>query len=208
MHRQVIDATRGGFMRRHLTIVGIALALGAGACGSPAETPGVATAASGTPAPSPTANVLAQYVDAQRAWVKCMREHNYNLPDPDAKGFVDLGAFLAETKLPKTDAGFIAAQQACRSFQQPVPAELGPSIPPLTAEQIANRRKYAKCMRANGMPSWPDPGPDGEWPATGALGETLSPAEAAANERALQICDPVLDGKPQGSFDPNKVGQG
>jgi hypothetical protein len=199
-------------MRRQLTITGIALVLGAGGCGSAAGSPSVATAASGTPARAPSApsastNAITQYVDAQRAWVKCMREHHYNLPDPDAKGFVDLGAFLAATKLPKTDAGFVAAQQACRSFQQPVPAELQ-SIPPLTAEQIANRRKYAKCMRANGMPTWPDPGPDGEWPATGALGGTLSPAELAGNERALQICDPVLDGKPQGSFDPSKVGQG
>ena len=194
-------------MRRQLTIVGIALALGAGGCGSPADTPGVATAASGTPAPAASTNAIARYVDAQRAWVKCMREHNYNLPDPDAKGRVDVGGFLAEAKLPKTDAGFVAAQQACRSFQQPVPGELRVSAPPLTAEQLANRRKFAKCMRDHGMPSWPDPGPDGEWPENALSGEQ-GPAEQAANERALQICEPVEAGQPEGSFDPNKVVQG
>jgi hypothetical protein len=131
-------------MRLYLTIAGIVLVLGAGACGSSADPPRVATAGSAAPAgaPSATSNAVAEYVEAQRAWVKCMREHNYNLPDPDAKGRVDLAAFLASAKLPKTDAGFVAAQQACRSFQQPVPAELDP-VPPLTTEQVENRRKYA-----------------------------------------------------------------
>jgi hypothetical protein len=192
-----------------VAIAGAALLFGIGACGTSTGTPSVATAESGaaTAKPSATLNTLVQYVEAQRAWVKCIRQQGYNLPDPDAKGFVDLRAFLTDAKLPKTDPGFLAAQRACISFQQAVPSELR-SLPPLTAQQIDNRRKYAKCMRANGMPSWPDPGPDGQWPSTGAFGEPLSPAEQAANERAIQVCDPVLEGKPPASFDPSKTGHG
>jgi hypothetical protein len=175
------------------------------------DTPAVASAENaGTPSAEPgsTANAITRYVDAQRTWVKCIRGQGYDLPDPDAKGFVDIGAFLTRAGMPKTDQGFIAAQEACRSVQPTTPAELD-SVPPLTPEQIKNRRAYAKCMRANGMPAWPDPGPNGDWPAEGALGsQTLSPAEQEGNERAIQVCDPVLDGKPPASYDPSKKGQG
>ncbi len=190
---------------RRLAWAGTALLFALGGCGSEAAPPAVATAQSGAPTatPSPTTDAQAEYVDAQRAWVKCMREHGYNLPDPDAKGHVDLGAFMTERKLVKTDAGFVAAQQACASLLKSDP---GASLPPVTAEQLANRRKYAKCMRANGLSDWPDPGPDGEWPNTGALGG--SPAHPERFDRAIQVCDPVIDGRPPASFDPRKTPQG
>jgi hypothetical protein len=188
---------------------GLALLLGAAACGSRAGTPTVASARHEPAAtPSPSGNAIAEYVDAQRRWVACMRQQGYNLPDPDAKGFVDLGAFITAAKLAKTDPGLVAAQTKCRPLQLPMPAELNP-VPPLTAEQIANRRAYARCMRANGVPDWPDPGPDGEWPNTGALGALPEgQVDPSGNERALQVCDPVLDGKPTASPAPNRSSQG
>lgn len=188
-----------------LAVAGIALLLALGGCGSEPAAPTVATAQSSTPtaASSPSADPLAEYVDAQRAWVKCMREHGYDLPDPDAKGNVDFGAFMAERKLAKTDPGLVAAQQACLSLRKAAPAD---SPPPVTAEQLANRRKYAKCMRDNGVTDWPDPGPDGEWPNTGAL--SGSPAHPERMERAIQVCDPVIDGRPTASPDPRKSAQG
>lgn len=203
------QTNRGHHRRVALAIVGasVPLILYLSGCGSSADAPGVASARSGsTVAASPTMNVVAQYVDAQRKWVKCMREQGYDLPDPDAKGAVDLSAFAAQTKLAKTDPKWIAANQKCQPLQQPAPDGLN-SQPPLTPEQIAARRNYAKCMRANGMPSWPDPGPDGQWPQSFS-GQQLSQAEQEANIRALQICDPVLDGKPPASFDPNQITQG
>lgn len=44
---------------------------------------------------------------------------------------------------------------------------------------------YAKCMRENGLPSWPDPGPNGAFPnADGSLDRT-----SAAYQKANAACD-------------------
>ena len=193
--------------RRGLAASGFLLLIALSGCGSDAGDPAVASAASGpAPAASPKGDAITRYVDAQRQWVACMRKEGYNVPDPDAKGFVDLGAFLAAAKMPKTDPGFTAAQQQCASVRATVPAELLPSQPPLTPQQLENRRKYARCMRENGMTGWPDPGADGEFPAD-KVGE-MTTAEQADNIRALQICDPVLDGRPPTTPNPNDVPQG
>ncbi|MEV6304859.1 hypothetical protein AB0M02_35980 [Actinoplanes sp. NPDC051861] len=158
------------------------------------------------PTPSATADVLTQYVDAQRRWVDCMRQQGHNLPDPDVKGAVDVSAYLNSKKVSKADAGFRAAQKECSGLKPTVPAELE-ERPAITAEQLANRQKYAKCMRENGMPQFPDPDPAGEFRPSGQGGEQTE-QEALDNEKALQICDPVIDGKPKGTWDPNKKAQG
>ncbi|MEU8076647.1 hypothetical protein AB0B31_14470 [Catellatospora citrea] len=193
--------------RNAAAATGLLLLLALAACGDTPAPPAVASAESPVAPTTTTAqSALTRYVDAQRAWVGCLRKEGHNVPDPDAKGHVDLAAYLATAKIPKTDAGFVAAQRACASLNATVPAELEPRQP-VTPQQLEYRRQYAKCMRDNGMPTWPDPGPDGEWPQDGFGGE-LTPAEQEANMRALQICDPVLEGKPQGEYDPSKVVNG
>jgi hypothetical protein len=194
--------------RRALVATGFLLLLGLSACGSDPKQPAVATAQSqGAASPKSSANAVTQYVDAQRKWVGCLRQEGYNVPDPDAKGHVDLAAFFASAKLKKTDPGFLAAQKKCASLQTELPAELEPSQPPLTAEQLENRRKYSQCMRANGMPNWPDPDAKGDYPQD-ALGGELTKEQQEANIRALQICEPVLDGKPPTTPNPSQVAQG
>jgi len=183
----------------------LVLMVGLAGCASKGADPTVATAQTGgPPRPTPSTSALTQYVDAQRAWVGCLRQHGFNLPDPDAKGAVDFGGFLTSNKLAKTDPQLVAAENACQQYQHAVPPELQ-DIPPVTAEQLANRRAYAKCMRANGVANYPDPLANGDWPD---YGRELTPAEAAVNDKALQICDPVIDGRPPASYDPNKKSQG
>jgi hypothetical protein len=192
----------GRFATATLTLV-----LAVAGCGGPADEPGVATARTGTPGPaaSATADELARYVEAQRAWVRCLREQGFtDIPDPDANGRVDLSAHGGRKK---TDPAWLAAQMACREFQREVPAVLQPTLPPLTAQQLQWRRDYAVCMRANGMPRWPDPKPDGSWPDD-QLGGELTEQEQLANDRAIQICDPVITGLPPTTYDPSKRGQG
>lgn len=178
------------------------------ACGGGADTPGVATAGSpGAPpaaSATPAGGAIAKYVESQRGLAKCLREQGFDVPDPDSKGYIDLGPTMGGRK--KADPKVRAAWEACKEFNVPVPDELE-EREPLTAEQVANAREYAKCMRANGMPDWPDPAADGSWP-DGALGRELTPQEQAANIRALQICEPVLDGRPPTTPDPNRTGLG
>ncbi|WP_213454960.1 hypothetical protein [Rhizomonospora bruguierae] len=174
----------------------VALAL-SGCGGDPG--PEVATAATGAPTADASATgggAVAEYLAAQRQWVGCMREHGYELPDPDSRGRVDVN--LRQIGVTdKTDPRFIQAQQDCRRFSREVPEELL-EREVLTADQIAHRRAYAKCMREHGDESFPDPEPDGTWPRRANPGGSEQGAEQGY--RAGLTCAPVLDGKPA---DPN-----
>lgn len=194
---------------RLVAAVAVAIAVPLAGCGGNADEPGVATAASGGAQPTSSttaqASVIAEYVAAVRGYVTCMREAGINLPDPGPKGEIDFSA-LGDAGTLKRDPKFVAAGEKCKNLLPPVPEELQDKGPPLTAEQIGYAREYAKCMRANGVPDFPDPGPDGRssgWP-TGQITEQ----QAAAAFRAGQICEPVLGGRPPTTPNPNATGVG
>lgn len=167
------------------------LVLALAGCGGHADEPAVATAVSaGAPATSASAAAgpVAQYVDAQRAWVKCLREAGLDVPDPDAKGRVSFGSTGLRTP------AFLAAQDRCKDLVTAVPdgVEEKPASSP---EDIQRGRDYAACIRANGVPGFADPGPDG------GTTQQQSPSEVVLH--AQQICAPVLDG---GKPDPHATG--
>lgn len=191
-------------------LLGFAVAVTLAGCGGGGDEPGVATAASGGATPTTSASaatgVVAEYVAGVRRYVQCMRDEGIDLPDPDAKGQIDYTAVGGGGAL-KRDPKFLAAGQKCAGLQPPVPDELEDKGPPLTAEQIRYAREYAKCVRANGQPDFPDPGADGHFSdRTG--GENPSEQEAQAMFRASQICEPVLEGRPPTTPDPNATGAG
>ena len=179
----------------------LALLLALSACSSPPAGPGVATAASG-PAPTPTStqSILEQYVAGVRAYVGCMRDNGINLPDPGPRGEVDLSGI----GLAKADPQFLTASQRCASLYPPMPEELQDQGPPLTPQQIEYVRRYATCMRDNGVPNFPDPDERGRFSRGGVFATTEQ--EAAAIARAGQICEPLIDGRPTGTPNPNATG--
>ncbi|MCW6004009.1 hypothetical protein K1W54_05340 [Micromonospora sp. CPCC 205371] len=188
------------YARKVLAALAVTLALAG--CGSEAG-PTIASAADASGAPgargaagaAATTDVIAQYVEAQRKWVSCMREQGYDLPDPNARGQVDFSGLGDNLQL-KRDPKWTEAQQACAKFHGEVPPEV--ERVPLTAEQIANARAYSACRRANGSADYPDPGPDGYMPEDWS--RDLTQAEQQADRRASAICAPVQDGLPP---DPN-----
>jgi len=196
--------------RRWSTSLGAAaLILALAACGGEDQQPGVATA--GGPAAQPSGStsatgLVAEYIEAQRQWVKCLRDQGFEVPDPDAKGRVDLRAPGVPKK---TDPQWTDAQQKCAKYNIPVPEELEEKSV-WTPEQIAHRRVYARCMRENGVPDFPDPNPDGNWPQDNdnSGGPQLSDQQAAAHLRAGLICAPVLDGQPPTTPHPNLSARG
>lgn len=194
--------------RTGLFTVGACVVLALAGCGG-GESPGVATAATGGAKPTTSAsaasNVVEEYVSGVRKYVQCMRDEGINLPDPDAKGRIDYSTVNRDGNM-KRDPKFLSASTKCAGLQPEVPAELEDKGPPLTEEQIRYAREYAKCMRANGQPDFPDPGADGSWPRT----ENQNPTEqeAQAMFRAGQICRPVLEGRPPTTPDPNATGVG
>lgn len=116
------------------------------ACGAPAASP--------TPSPSPTSE-LAVY----RELAACVRAHGYpNLPDPvqdPQTGRIDLprGAPTPPE----------SALKPCKSIVDRLPRGKDGRDKPLTAAEVAKLKEFAKCVRAHGLPDWPDPNPDGEF---------------------------------------------
>lgn len=174
----------------------------AGCAGTDAA-PTVATAVTATPTARATgaADPVARYVEAQRRYVRCMRDAGVELPDPDAKGAVDYGSDPKR----KTDPVFIAAQEECRKHRLPMPRELA-ELPRKSPTEIRWARDYARCMRSNGVPAFRDPDPSGYFE-----GEGTDPGEGLAEGvllRAGQVCEPVLAGRPPTSPNPHASGQG
>jgi hypothetical protein len=194
--------------RRGLFTVGACVMLALAGCGG-GESPGVATAATGDAKPTVSAtvasNVVEEYVAGVRKYVQCMRGAGINLPDPDAKGKIDYTAVNRRGSL-KRDPKFLSASEKCAGLLPALPAELEDKGPPLTEEQIRYAREYAKCMRANGVPGFPDPDSDGNFGRV--ANENPTEQEAQAQFRAGQICDPVREGRPPTTPDPNATGAG
>lgn len=164
-------------------------------CGGDEQSSRVATAGGQSAQPSASAaGVTAEYVAAQRQWVACLREQGFELPDPDARGRVDLRAPGAPKK---SDPKWTAAQMACAKYAVPVPEELEEKPEPLTEEEIKYQRAYARCMRESGATNFPDPGPDGYFPGDRDGGPVMSEQESAAQLRASLICEPVRHGQPR-----------
>ena len=128
---------------------------------------------------------VAAYIDAQRAWVKCLRASGIDAPDPDENGQVDLG----DARPLKSNPASRAALEKCSKNKAGVPAEIERRLAPkLTPEQIKKQFEFADCMQKNGAPDFPDPEPDGhtygdaqQWDST-----------TAAAKQASRTCAPII----------------
>ena len=152
-------------------VAGIALL--SGACSSGSSTPQVAslgTSGSGNPAsngsgtsaaPGSTGNAT-RLVDE---WAACMRSHgDTGQADPT----IDNNGVIQITVPPQGPGGENYSLEAhnstgpCGSYLQAASTALlggRPSPPPPSLAQLL---KYARCMRAHGVPKYPDPGGSGE----------------------------------------------
>src|SRR5262249_15161217 len=119
-----------------LAIVAIVAAISAG-CGGTAG-----SSASGTGAGK---NATAH--DQAVKFAACMRENGYPaFPDPKASGeFPTLGISVTPTV-------WTNALRACKELQPP-----GSFSAHMSPEQLSTGRKFARCIRANGVKDFPDP---------------------------------------------------
>jgi len=107
----------------------------------------LAAACGGSPS-STGAVVSSQTVNSQAvAFSGCMRSHGVpEFPDPASRSGVPK---VTPQQVGVSDARFRAAQTACASLRQPAQAQQ-PQI-------MAGMVNFARCMRAHGIPNWPDP---------------------------------------------------
>jgi hypothetical protein len=150
----VLELARGPDRRRPLparrtaatmaALLGLAV-LAAGCGGS--HGPGIAGSSSG--------GLAAQFL----AYARCMRSHGVSdFPDPATSGG-GVGIVLQGgpgSDLNPNNPRFKAANQACRSLQpaaHPAPTPSG--------QKIGAEVRWARCLRAHGLPNFPDPNGQG-----------------------------------------------
>ncbi len=111
------------------------------------------TAASQTPAASgaqTASEAASEYQKSMLEWTRCMREHGVpDFPDPDAEG-----RFLIPKSIDVDSAAFKEAAKACADK---FPSRTDTDSAQATAALLNQALEYAKCMRANGVPDFPDP---------------------------------------------------
>jgi len=164
-----------------ILVAGLLLAGAMAGCSkSPQGDPSVATAQSHAPGanPAPSASSSADPVQ----FAKCMREHGLSW-------FGDPGATPPSNA---DDSKIAAARQACRQYEKGGGA--GPSLDPETQAKLL---QYSKCMRANGVPSFPDFPTDGSGISLSQLGiDAKPPAFQAAQKKCKNLLpeNPVQGG--------------
>ncbi|MEE6257031.1 hypothetical protein [Plantactinospora sonchi] len=109
----------------------------------------------GQAAPTPTTTPPSALDVAQ-----CMRANGHpDFPDPvrDDEGNWTFPDSLRNVPVPEACATLLTDQKA------------GEQDSALSAEEMAQRRRYSACMRENGVPDFPDPDSDGNFPVSDRL---------------------------------------
>jgi hypothetical protein len=179
-------------MRRHLLVAAPLLALGlalSGCAGQGGESPTVATAGNGAPAAEESAAPSDE--DKAREFAACMREEGVDLPDPQPATGAGPGAKGGGGFAVKVEGGdkekVNAAMEKCRPL-----LPNGGEMKPLTPEQLERQRELAKCMRANGVPDFPDPDPNG---GGGMIREfSQDKGDGDAMRKAIEKCRGIAGG--------------
>jgi hypothetical protein len=108
-------------------------------------------------------------------------------PDPDSSGFPPKRSLQ---QLGVSNSRFQAAQRSCRHLLP------NGGQAPSRAEQLqvtATARLYSRCVRAHGVPNFPDPGNDGRIPDPATVGvDQGSPKFEAANQACARYRPPYM----------------
>jgi hypothetical protein len=155
---------------RSASVAAVALTLLAAACGSP-------------PAASPRQNGAVAYA-------RCMRSHGVpNWPDPNSNGLFDKSK-LTSQRLGASDSKVQAAQSACRHLLP----NGGSGPTPAQVQQVkAQALQFSRCVRAHGVPSFPDPDSTGRIPDPASVGiDQGSPKFEAANQACRKYRPPYM----------------
>jgi hypothetical protein len=134
-----------------LVLVSVTAVIGAG-CGSNASA-GTANASAGSGSSAGTANSggtggNTQATKREKAvkFAECVRAHGVpHFPDPDASGNFNFGVDVSA-------AVFTAAVNACKALQPP-----GALSSKRSTKQQSAALRFAQCVRAHGVPDFPDP---------------------------------------------------
>jgi hypothetical protein len=127
-----------------------------------------------------------------REYSQCVRDHGVpNFPDLVLNdGMLVLPEDNTADSSKQALQANKAAQDACKSILDKLPASAQKNRPP-TAADVQNMLKFSQCMREHGVPEWPDPSNDGVFPILGTPLETEG--KSARMVTAMQACRQYWD---------------
>ena len=161
--------------RRPLAALGlIAMVVLISACGSSAPTGTGSSGSSGGGGGDPTASTHTKAVK----FAECIRSNGVGeFPDPDASGQFAYGIPSYSSPLDPSSAPWQHAIGACKTLEPPrfMPTQFTP-------KQLSARLKFARCVRANGVPDFPDP------TATGPLVNVSNGSSIPGLHATIQKC--------------------
>jgi hypothetical protein len=188
-------------MTRILISIALAsLAVTAAGCGSKPTSTGVAQLPSATTTTTGsqggvTPTTGAGKEDAVYRYSSCMRTHGVpKFPDPQRSSGGGMSLALGpEMGVDPQSPQFKAAEKACRKLlpgggQAPSPAQ--------QAKELAQMLKFSACMRAHGLPDFPDPTSSGggiQLSIGGKKGSGLNPSSPVF-QAAQKACQSVMPG--------------
>jgi hypothetical protein len=114
-------------------------------------------------------------------WATCMRSHG----DPDQVDPTVDATKVIQITLGGHD-GVRGENAACGSYLSAAQTALGGGTPPVSSDQ-ATALKFAQCMRANGVPTYPDPTTGNNQTVHASSGSDLNPANPAY-QAASTLC--------------------
>jgi hypothetical protein len=136
---------------RLAAVLGLTLVVAAGGCGRAEQDTGVATAGK-TAKPSSSASAASKGDPVEFA--KCMRENGVpDYPDPQTD---QNGGMMIKPPDGADPAKVQAAMEKCKQY-----LPNGGVPPKADAQQLEQQRKFAKCMREQGITNFPDPDANG-----------------------------------------------
>jgi hypothetical protein len=155
-----------------LGIVAACLVLFAAACGG------------GSPGSSSAASAQER---AALAFAQCMRSNGVSAyPDPTSSGLVKESL----QQLGVSGARLQSAQSACRHL---LPNGGSGPTPAQVQEARAQAVEFSRCVRAHGVPNFPDPASDGRIPDPATRGiDQGSPKFRAANQACVKYRPPYM----------------
>jgi hypothetical protein len=144
----------------------------------------VLISACGSSAPAATGSGTTAHVQKAVKFAECMRNNGVtNFPDPNASGKLTIDAVANGSGLDTSTPAFTQAIRACKSLE---PAGFMGSKRSSQQQQAALR--FAQCIRANGVPDFPDPTPGGPLIDTNRIPSSNSPGGMGVLHAAMQKC--------------------
>jgi hypothetical protein len=152
--------------------------------------------ASGSATPSASATVSRQQLLALgQEWVQCLRGKGLTrMPDAQLTedgylSFAPQGGYNWKEDLGKHQDII----NACKSIEDKYPPNAFRPKDTLSADDLRKLAEYAKCLRANGLPAWPDPDTDGSFNLNGT--SLANGIPKTVMDKATQTCSSIWSGK-------------